>query len=70
MDIANEAHLYTEMLRSNITFVSVGHRPTLVPFHQDVLRLSPADDTPGAWSIVPAQSLLPEGSMSETGVLL
>ena len=39
LDTGNEAALYEELRRSGITFISVGHRPTLVDFHDSVLYM-------------------------------
>ena len=39
LDVANEARLYAALREAGITFVSVGHRPTLTAFHDTVLRL-------------------------------
>ncbi|KAK9830575.1 hypothetical protein WJX81_000349 [Elliptochloris bilobata] len=44
LDVANEARLYAALREAGITFVSVGHRPTLTAFHDAVLRLEPADE--------------------------
>ena len=41
LDTTNEALLYKQLQESGITYVSVGHRPTLVDFHDRVLRLQP-----------------------------
>ncbi len=53
LDLQNEKHLYQQLQDSNITFVSVGHRESLLNYHQQVLKLlgdanwqlSPADKT-------------------------
>ena len=39
LDIKNEASLYTFLKASEITFVSVGHRPSLVRYHTQVLEV-------------------------------
>jgi vitamin B12/bleomycin/antimicrobial peptide transport system ATP-binding/permease protein len=39
LDLQNEANLYQQLAQSSITVVSVGHRPSLVKYHQQVLRL-------------------------------
>ena len=36
LDVANEALLYKLLRRRGITFVSVGHRPSLAEFHEQV----------------------------------
>jgi putative ATP-binding cassette transporter len=40
LDIKNEANLYRHLQQSNTTFISVGHRPTLLKYHQMVLEIS------------------------------
>lgn len=50
LDINNEAILYEHLQRTNTTFISVGHRPTLRQYHQWVLELQP-DQT---WTLNPA----------------
>jgi len=60
LDTDNEKHLYSLMKAAGITFVSVGHRPSLVQFHKRVLRLNVIDgDGLGEanglkWDVVPA----------------
>ena len=44
LDVANEARLYAALREAGITFVSVGHRPTLTAFHDTVLRLEAAEE--------------------------
>ena len=39
LDEANEAQLYGQLQHQPITFISVGHRPSLLPYHQQVLVL-------------------------------
>jgi len=40
LDVQNEASLYETLQSSNITYISVGHRPTLQNYHQLVLKLA------------------------------
>ncbi|MEM7725767.1 MAG: ABC transporter ATP-binding protein/permease [Cyanobacteria bacterium P01_A01_bin.45] len=40
LDVKNEKLLYTELKRTSITYISVGHRSTLKQYHQLVLRLN------------------------------
>lgn len=47
LDVANEARLYAALREAGITFVSVGHRPTLTAFHDTVLRLEGAEEGEG-----------------------
>jgi putative ATP-binding cassette transporter len=51
VDIETERLLYGLLARSTATFVSVGHRPTLLDYHLTALRLMPK----GEWEIVPAR---------------
>ncbi len=39
LDVKNEAGLYSHLQNSKTTFISVGHRPTLVKYHQLVLEM-------------------------------
>lgn len=39
LDTINEALMYRLLRKSNMTYVSVGHRPTLLDYHDRVLRL-------------------------------
>ncbi|NJR62431.1 MAG: ATP-binding cassette domain-containing protein, partial [Cyanobacteria bacterium CRU_2_1] len=39
LDEASEASLYALLQATSIAFISVGHRPTLLPYHQQVLHL-------------------------------
>ncbi len=64
LDIHNEALLYEHLQSSDISFLSVGHRPTLNRYHSSVLSLmedqtwslEPSDDTDGL-SILVDESL-------------
>jgi vitamin B12/bleomycin/antimicrobial peptide transport system ATP-binding/permease protein len=47
LDLPNEARLYQELCAADITPISVGHRPSLLPFHRLVLEL-PGD---GSWRL-------------------
>ncbi len=40
LDIKNEQNLYDHLLETETTFISVGHRPTLEKYHNQVLELS------------------------------
>ena len=52
LDVATEKHLYGLLSQREMAFVSVGHRPTLKPFHTNVLEL----DGQGGWKLIPAAS--------------
>ncbi|KAM1032376.1 hypothetical protein ACFX2I_035962 [Malus domestica] len=43
LDEANEAHLYQQIEKAGITYISVGHRRTLYDFHKKNLRISTAE---------------------------
>jgi vitamin B12/bleomycin/antimicrobial peptide transport system ATP-binding/permease protein len=47
LDEDNQRHIYELMLKSGIGFISVGHRETLVQFHERVLQLQGA----GEWEL-------------------
>ncbi len=51
LDVQNEANLYKLLKDSATTFLSVGHRPSLVQYHQAVLELQGDQQ----WRLVPAQ---------------
>ena len=50
LDVVTERHLYDLLCRREISFISVGHRPTLREFHDTVLEL----DGKGGWRVLPA----------------
>jgi putative ATP-binding cassette transporter len=50
LDVITERHLYDLLTEREISFVSVGHRPTLTAFHDTVLEL----DGNGGWRLLPA----------------
>jgi putative ATP-binding cassette transporter len=41
LDVSNEQWMYELLSREGIPFLSSGHRPTLLKFHRNILRLSP-----------------------------
>ena len=41
LDTVNEELLYKALKTIGVTFVSVGHRPTLVAYHEQQLQLRP-----------------------------
>jgi len=51
VDVETETLLYQLMKRSGAAFVSVGHRPSLLDYHQRVLRL----DAGGRWEMLPVR---------------
>ncbi len=52
VDVKTERHLYALLVERNIAFISVGHRPTLTAFHDNVLEL----DGSGSWRLLPASA--------------
>lgn len=40
LDIANEDHLYQQLAASGTTLISVGHRPSILKYHPQVLELT------------------------------
>ncbi|MDD2546868.1 MAG: ABC transporter ATP-binding protein/permease [Burkholderiaceae bacterium] len=51
LDMANEESLYRQLMATHTTLVSVGHRPSILPFHRRVLELTGE----GTWRTLPAQ---------------
>jgi ABC-type uncharacterized transport system fused permease/ATPase subunit len=49
LDTRNERILYGALKQAGITYVSIGHRPTLLGFHERVLVL--AGDGKGSWEV-------------------
>lgn len=41
LDVADEQHLYELIKSLDITFISVGHRPTLFQYHESVVQIGP-----------------------------
>jgi putative ATP-binding cassette transporter len=39
LDVENEKYLYEVLQNFNTTYISVGHRPTLIPYHQNILKI-------------------------------
>lgn len=48
LDVENEKHLYQLLKKTGTTFISVGHRPTLIPYHEHVLKLGEHGD----WQLI------------------
>jgi putative ATP-binding cassette transporter len=55
LDVSTEKHLYELLVSRDLSFISVGHRPSLKQFHNNVLELSGDGD----WSLIPASSYQP-----------
>ncbi len=56
LDVKTEKQLYQLLVDRDLSFISVGHRPTLKHFHTNVLELRGDGD----WSLVPTSSYDPE----------
>lgn len=56
LDLRNEALLYENLQRAETTFVSVGHRSSLLQYHQQVLELS----GDSRWQLMPAGDYTPD----------
>ena len=52
LDVSTERHLYALLVEREMAVVSVGHRPTLTSFHDQVLALN----GDGGWQLIPAAS--------------
>lgn len=53
LDIGNEASLYQHLIQNNITFISVGHRPSLINYHDYVLEIKEQAD----WKLLQSSDL-------------
>ena len=54
--MSTEKHLYDLLVSRDLSFISVGHRPSLKSFHNNVLELQGDGD----WRLIPAGSYNPE----------
>ncbi|KGG16875.1 MULTISPECIES: ABC transporter ATP-binding protein/permease [unclassified Prochlorococcus] len=52
LDINTEEHLYSLLKKRDLAVISVGHRPTLLDFHESVLELTGN----GSWRLQPSSS--------------
>lgn len=52
VDVRTERRLYQLLVEREMAYISVGHRPTLTAFHDNVLEL----DGDGGWQLIPAAS--------------
>jgi ABC-type uncharacterized transport system fused permease/ATPase subunit len=51
------------LMDSGSTVISVGHRPSLIAYHQEVLQLGGSQaGMPGKWQVLPAQQMLATGA--------
>ncbi|MDJ0747262.1 MAG: ABC transporter ATP-binding protein/permease [Xenococcaceae cyanobacterium MO_167.B27] len=53
LDVNNEAGLYNHLQKTNTTFISVGHRPTLTKYHHRILYLSESTQ----WKLEPLNNM-------------
>lgn len=58
LDVPNEERLYRLLQAAEITYVSVGHRPSMLQYHQYVLDLTGA----GHWRLLPVETYMLEAS--------
>lgn len=56
LDIPLEQRLYSLLRNSGVTFISVGHRPSVIKYHDAVLELTGE----GGWRIVPTADFIVE----------
>jgi putative ATP-binding cassette transporter len=52
LDVKNEEHLYRLLQAAEITYISVGHRPSVLQYHQYVLELAGE----GRWRLLPVET--------------
>ena len=58
LDVKNEEHLYRLLQAAEITYISVGHRPSVLQYHQHVLELTGE----GRWRLLPVETYILESS--------
>lgn len=54
LDLQNEKHLYQQLQESETTFISVGHRESLLNYHQLVLEIL----SDSSWRLIPVQNFV------------
>lgn len=60
LDVGNEKRLYQLLKETGTTFISVGHRPTLVQYHEHVVQLAGN----GNWQLLSTQEYCNDSSYS------
>ena len=60
LDVQNEERLYRLLQAAELTYVSVGHRPSMLQYHQYVLELAGE----GRWRLLPVETYVLETSVS------
>jgi vitamin B12/bleomycin/antimicrobial peptide transport system ATP-binding/permease protein len=58
LDVKNEEHLYRLLQAAAITYISVGHRPSVLQYHQHVLELTGE----ARWRLLPVETYMLETS--------
>ena len=58
LDVKNEEHFYRLLQAAEITYISVGHRPSVLQYHQHVLQLTGE----GRWRLLPVETYMLETS--------
>jgi vitamin B12/bleomycin/antimicrobial peptide transport system ATP-binding/permease protein len=58
LDVKNEEHLYRLLQAAAITYISAGHRPSVLQYHQYVLELTGE----GCWRLLPVDTYVLETS--------
>jgi putative ATP-binding cassette transporter len=56
LDVKNEEHVYRLLQAAEITYISVGHRPSVLQYHQHVLELLGE----GRWRLLPVETYMLE----------
>ncbi len=54
LDLQNEKHLYQQLQQSETTFISVGHRESLLNYHQQILEIL----SDSSWRLIPVQDFV------------
>jgi putative ATP-binding cassette transporter len=55
LDIGNEENLYNHLRKTETTYISVGHRPTLMKYHDLILEMSDIEN----WRLKPIKDTQP-----------
>ncbi len=63
LDVANEKRLYQTLQSLGVTYISVGHRPSLLTYHQKVLRLTEGTD----WQLMSTDEYIHTGEFAAAG---
>jgi putative ATP-binding cassette transporter len=61
VDLATEAMLYKRLLDSGMSYISIGHRHSLLHFHDQALRLLDL----GEWQVTPTALISLDASEDE-----